>query len=128
MIAPVTAEYAAILGIFLMLVGINVTVHRTRLKVPLGDGGNEIMARMVRIHGNASEYIPIALILMFFAEADGAGRPLVHVAGVVLVVARLLHAYGLWQSNLPNFGRGVGQSLTWLVIVGLAVVNLWLVV
>lgn len=128
MIAPVTAEYAAILGIFLVLVGINVTIHRVRLKVPLGDGGNELMQRMIRIHGNASEYIPIALILMFFAEADGAGRLAIHIAGVALVAGRLLHAQGLWQSSLPDFGRGVGQTLTWLVIAGLGVLNLWLVV
>jgi len=53
---PITALYAAILAIILTALAINVTIHRGKLKVPLGLGDNPIMLRMIRIHGNAAEY------------------------------------------------------------------------
>ncbi len=120
---PITALYAAILAIILTALAINVTVHRGRLKVPLGQGDNPVMLRMIRIHGNAAEYIPIALLLMGAYEINGGDNVAVHISGVVLVFARLLHTSGMWNSPLPNFGRVTGQSLTWLTVLALAVLN-----
>jgi hypothetical protein len=31
----------------------------------------------------------------------------------------------MWSSERPGFGRGSGQSLTWLTIAALALLNLW---
>jgi uncharacterized membrane protein YecN with MAPEG domain len=31
----------------------------------------------------------------------------------------------MWNTELPNFGRVAGQSLTWLTIIALAILNLW---
>ena len=59
--APITAAYAAVLAILIVVLGINVTMHRVKLQVPLGDGGNAQMLRMIRLHGNAAEYIPCLL-------------------------------------------------------------------
>jgi uncharacterized membrane protein YecN with MAPEG domain len=61
MLISITALYAAILAFIIVALGINVTVHRVKLGVPLGDGGNPQMLRMIRLHGNAVEYIPLAL-------------------------------------------------------------------
>jgi uncharacterized membrane protein YecN with MAPEG domain len=51
----ITAFYAGILGLIIVALGINVTIHRVKLSVPLGDGGNAQMLRMIRLHGNAAE-------------------------------------------------------------------------
>lgn len=120
---PITALYAAILAIILTALAINVTVHRGKLNVPLGQGDNPVMLRMIRIHGNAAEYIPIALLLMGAYEINGGNHIALHISGVVLVLARLLHASGMWNSHLPNFGRVSRQSLTWLTVLALAVLN-----
>ena len=120
---PITALYAAILAIILTTLAINVTVHRGKLKVPLGPGDNPTMLRMIRIHGNAAEYIPIALVLMGAYEINGGSHVALHISGLVLILARLLHASGMWNSPLPNFGRVSGQSLTWLTVLALAVLN-----
>jgi hypothetical protein len=78
----ITALYAAILALLLTALAINVTVNRAKLKVLLGDGGNPQMLRMARIHGNAAEYVPIAVLLMGLYELDG-GLPLaLHVTGI----------------------------------------------
>ena len=79
---------------------------------------------MIRIHGNAAEYIPIALLMMLVYELNGGARTTLHVCGCALVLGRVLHAAGLWNSNGPNFGRAVGQTLTWLTILALIALNL----
>ncbi len=128
MMLSITATYAAILGLLATALAINVTVHRAKLRVPVGDGDNPQMLRMIRLHGNAAEYIPIALILMLTYELNGGNHTALHIAGIVLVAARLLHAWGMWSSPDTNFGRVAGQGLTWLTTALLAIVNLWQIV
>ena len=124
MLVPVTALYAAILTLLLMVLAINVTVHRRRLKVSLGAGADPLMMRMMRIHGNAAEYIPIALLLMMVYELNGGSHAALHLCGGAMVLGRVLHAAGVWGSNAPNSGRVLGQALTWLAILALAAMNL----
>jgi uncharacterized protein len=123
--APITAAYAAVLAILVVALGINVTMHRVKLQVPLGDGGNAQMRRMIRLHGNAAEYIPIAVVLMLIYEVNGGVHVVLHGAGIALTLGRLLQTWGMWSTELPGFGRRTGQTLTWLAITVLAVFNLW---
>jgi uncharacterized membrane protein YecN with MAPEG domain len=120
---PITALYAAILAILVTALAMNVTATRMKLGISLGDGDNSQMSRAIRIHGNAIEYIPLALLLMLIYELNGGVRLALYIAGGVLVVSRLLHAFGLWSSDEPGLGRGAGQIATWLTIVALAILN-----
>jgi len=124
MLLPVTALYAAILTLILMALAINVTLHRRKLRVGPGDGSNPVMLRTVRMHGNAAEYIPIAVLLMLVYELNGGSHLTLHACGCALVLGRVLHAAGLWNSDGQSPGRAIGQSLTWLTILGLAALNL----
>jgi hypothetical protein len=124
----ITAFYAGILGLIIVALGINVTMHRVKLSVPLGDGGNAQMLRMIRLHGNAAEYVPLAVLLMLIYEINGGWSTALHIIGIALVVGRLLQTWGMWGTENPGFGRGAGQSLTWLSIAALAALNLWKVV
>ncbi len=121
----ITALYAAILALIVIALAVNVTVHRAKLKIPIGDGGNPQMLRVIRLHGNAVEYVPFGVLLMGLYELDSGAHAALHIAGVALVAGRLLQLWGMWSTVEPTFGRVVGQSLTWLAIAGLAVVNLW---
>ena len=124
MLLPVTTVYAAIPALILMALAINVTLHRRKLRVGLGDGSNPVMLRMMRIHGNAAEYIPIAVLLMLVYELDGGAHTILHLCGCALILGRVLHAAGLWGSDGQNAGRAIGQSVTWLTILALAGLNL----
>jgi uncharacterized membrane protein YecN with MAPEG domain len=124
MLVPVTALYAAILTLLLMALAINVTVHRRKLKVSLGAGTDPVMLRMIRIHGNAAEYIPIGVLLMLVYELNGGSHAALHVCGCAMVLGRVLHAAGVWGSNVPNIGRVMGQALTWFAILALASMDL----
>ena len=125
MTLSITALYAGILALIVLALAINVTVHRVKLQVPLGDGGKPQMLRMIRLHGNAAEYIPLALVLMAIYELNGGWHAALHVIGVALVAGRLLQTWGMWGTEIPGFGRGTGQTLTWLAIAVLALLNLW---
>ena len=124
MTLSITATYAAILALIIIALGINVTVHRVKLKVSLGDGGNPEMLRMIRLHANAIEYIPIALVLMLTYEFNSGWRSALHVIGIALVVGRLIQTWAMWSTEVAGPARGIGQTLTWASVVVLAILNL----
>ena len=88
MTVSITALYAGILALIVLALAINVTAHRVKLRVPLGDGGNAQMRRMIRLHGNAAEYIPLALVLMAIYELNGGAHLGLHIVGIALVAGR----------------------------------------
>ena len=124
MSVSITALYAGILALILIALAINVTLHRVKLRVPLGDGGNAQMRRMIRLHGNAAEYIPLALVMMAIYELNGGGHTGLHIVGSALVAGRVVQTWGMWATDMTNIGRQIGQSLTWLALIALAVMNL----
>lgn len=122
----VTAIYAAVLGLLLLVLAARVTVRRRGARVGLGTGGDSTLERAVRVHGNFTENVPLALLLLLAAELNGAPYGLLHLCGLALVLGRLLHALGLSRQSGTSFGRFWGTALTWLVILVLVVLNLWL--
>ena len=44
--------------------------------------------------------------------------------GVALVAGRLLQTWGMWATDMTTLGRQIGQSMTWLSVAALAVLNL----
>ncbi len=124
MTLTITAIYASILALIILALAVNVTAHRVKLKVSLGDGGNPRMLRMIRLHANAVEYIPLALVLMAVYEIAGGWPTALHVIGIALVAGRLIQTFAMWPTDVAGAGRSIGQSLTWLSIAALAVLNL----
>ena len=59
----VTAIYTSVLALLILALAINVTRHRAKLKVGLGDGGNPQMLRMIRLHADAVEYAADRLVV-----------------------------------------------------------------
>jgi uncharacterized membrane protein YecN with MAPEG domain len=124
MTLTITALYAAILALIMVALAINVTIHRAKLRVPMGDGGNPQMLRMIRVHGNTVEYVPLGIVLMGILELNGGWHWALHAAGIALILARILQSWGMWSTDIAGFGRISGQSLTWITIAALAVLNL----
>lgn len=91
----------------------------------IGDGGNVDLHERVRRHGNFVEWVPMILILMMLAEAQGAGPLWLHAAGALTVAGRVLHPFGL-RANAPTHPvRIIGNSAcilaTFTLTVALAV-------
>lgn len=126
-LVPITGVYAGLLGLLIIgLAGRVVGLRRSR-KVSLGDGDDAALGRAIRTHANATEYVPTALLLVLLLELNGASALLLHCLGSALVIARGLHAWGLARTGGLSFGRYYGTLVTWLVMVGAAGCNIYLV-
>jgi len=116
MLTPITALWAAILGLLSLALAARVVQGRVSEKVIFGDGSSVVMQQRIRVHANFVEYVPLALLLLLLLELNIGSRLLIHLLGGSLVLARLLHAFGLSTSTGTTPGRFVGTVLTWLVI------------
>ena len=124
----ITALYASLAGLLLLFLSFRVVRWRRKLSVGLGDGGQENLLRAQRTQANFIEYVPIALILLAVAESQGLAGWLLQTAGAILMLARLLHAWGLSQSSGRSFGRYWGTLLTWVVILALSLANIFAII
>ena len=70
----------------------------------------------MRVHANFVEYAPFALLLLAFAEMQGAYGPLIHVLAGALLIGRCVHAYGLSREREDFRMRVGGMILTFSVI------------
>lgn len=122
---PVTAIAAALLALTLVGISIRVTVLRARTKINFSDGGNETLRRAIRVQGNFIEYVPMALALTAAVEWLGAKPWIVYLLAISLLLARIIHAWGLYADAMQ--GRVVGTSVTWVVLAAGALLVLGLV-
>lgn len=125
MIPRVTAFYAALSALLIVILAIRVTLYRRSARIGIGDNGDHALAKRVRAHANAIELIPIALILLLAAELLAVDALWLHVFGVAVVLGRALHAWGLSKSGGVTAPRAMGYVLTLAAIVAMAVVLLW---
>ena len=120
---PITGLYAALCALLVLALAGAVIRLRWRTKAGIGDGGDRRLARAIRVHANAVEYVPLALVLLLVAELDHAGPALLHGCGVALVVARVAHAIGLSRTAGASPGRMLGTVGTFGVVIVLAAVD-----
>lgn len=121
----ITSLYAALGALLMFVLALRVMQLRHTHRVGIGTGGEESLARAIRAHANAVEYLPIALLLLLILDLDQTRAWVLHAFGIVLIVGRILHAIGLSTNAGTSFGRFVGTGLTMLVIFLMALLLLW---
>ena len=115
MTLEITPIYAALLTLLYLWLSYRVVQMRGATKVSLGDGGDRILDRRIRAHGNCAENAPIGVILLLLMELSGAPAMAVHGAGLMLLAGRVAHAAAL-SSPTPKFVlRAGGMGLTYLM-------------
>ncbi|MDP1519860.1 MAPEG family protein [Porticoccus litoralis] len=122
----VSAIYMALCGILLVVLALRVVRGRFSCRVGIGDGDNRELNRRIRVHGNAAEYMPMALLLLLAVENTLSSTWPVHALGSLLVVCRLLHAYGLGKSagsSPPRFLGTAGTLTMILLSAGIVLAN-----
>jgi uncharacterized membrane protein YecN with MAPEG domain len=119
---PITALYASLLVPLFLLLAIRVIRARRGASVAVGDGGNALLMRRMRVHANFAEYVPLALLLMALAEGLGTSNWLLHALGIALLGGRLVHAFGMSQAEEKFAFRvaGVVTTLSMLATAALA--------
>ena len=118
----ITAVYAALYALIIVWLSLRVIKHRYTYRVSVGDGGVEDLKIAMGAQSNAVEYLPIALLLMFVLEVNGAGAWLINVFGVTLLIGRVFHIKGMIAKRLKF--RVVGMHITIYALVALSVVNM----
>jgi uncharacterized protein len=121
----IVPAYAAILAFLYIFLSVRVIRMRGRARVAVGSGGNTALERRMRVHANFAEYVPFALILLTFLEMQAQSRYLIHSLALILIAARLIHAYGMSRER-ENFRiRATGMILTFsvLIVAGVTLLN-----
>jgi uncharacterized protein len=116
---PITALYASILTVLAFVLAQHVIKTRGRTTITLGDRGDDRLLEASRRQMNFVENVP--LILMLLAEAGGAVSTHLHIAGAVLVAARLIHPFGITVTRAAHPLRIGGAVATNLVQLGLII-------
>ena len=132
MVVPhITMLYAGILALFIIPMVAFIITRGFKHKIPIGSGradgmeGERELLKAIRIHGNFIEYVPIILFLILLLELHNSCTYILHGLGIALVIARLLHAWGLYKkpdaATLPRF---IGMILTFLILASAAIMNI----
>ncbi len=113
---PITLTYAALLGLLFVILTFNVMRWQVRaINDPrqVESGKSE---RISRVQGNFTESVPLGLILMALLELNGVMPAFLHGLGILLVIARVMHAVGMTRKPLISLGRILGIQATLMMI------------
>lgn len=125
MSVPITALYAGLLGLVFLGLEIPIGRLRTVTNISLYDGGNQELAVAIRRHANFVEHVPLALLLIACLELNGAGHGLLHGLGAALLIARVVHPFGLNYDVMRKPLRGIGAAGTSIVILIASIALVW---
>ena len=127
----VTPMYALPLAAIFLILWFRISGLRAATKISFGDGGNVELLRRVRQHGNFVEWASFVLILMILAEGMGAPAIYLHISGVLLLIGRIAHPFGLGavdNAALPlryvGNGTNILATLNLMVCLGVNIFGL----
>ncbi len=120
----VTLLYAGVLALLAVLLANLVLYVRLR-------GAKEPDWRAdatLRVQANFVENVPLALLLLLLLELSGLPSIAIHSFGCVLVLCRLLHAWGMSRNPGANYPRLIGAQGTFVLLscMGVAAIYLYL--
>jgi uncharacterized membrane protein YecN with MAPEG domain len=119
--SPAQAAAMNIGLLILMMLGLKMYVgaRRGQMKLPSGETNPEFN-RATRVQLNAVEDVPVLMVGIAALAMLGMPAWYIHMCGLVLLVSRVLHAYGLAGSGGFSIGRAVGTMGTLLVFLAIA--------
>jgi uncharacterized membrane protein YecN with MAPEG domain len=123
----ITATYTAVLALLYAALGLQVVRLRVRNLAGFGDGGSAELRSAIRAHAHFAEYVPIIALMAAMLESSGLSATRVHLLMGALLVARLLHPFGIYaRSQTLRFRvcRVGGMLITSAVMVACAMLIL----
>lgn len=128
--------YISIFGLISIYLAVQVIKQRRKSQTAYGSGdagSNGDLTRAVTAHGNFSTYIPVLAILLMGLDLQMKFNPelsnyhwLVHLFGILVLLGRIFHAYGLLVGEKGNkfMGRIYGMMMTFLSIALMSLANI----
>ncbi|NDE90655.1 MAG: hypothetical protein EB059_05905 [Alphaproteobacteria bacterium] len=112
----VTILYAGIFGLLLLVLSLNIFREYIHIVINSAARNDDLWKRAERAQHSFVEFVPICLFLMFLIEVHGAPGTVLHALGMLLLVARVLHAYGAGKDGAANILRLIGTQTTYLAL------------
>lgn len=125
MTLQLTGIYASLLAMLGIYLGIMVSVMRGKTGIAILHGDNMALAERMRRHGNFVESVPLVLILMGAVELGGASSNWLHAIGGILLVARIIHPFGIDHQNPDAPARIIGTVGTQIATLIAVVFLIW---
>jgi uncharacterized membrane protein YecN with MAPEG domain len=112
MTLAITPIYGVLLTVLLLILSARVIMERRGNQFAYGNNDSNRIEAKIRAQANWAEYVPIALLLLMMAEIQGVGAFWLHLTGIILLVGRVAHGYGM-SFNPKDFRfRFYGMILT----------------
>ena len=108
----ISMMYAGLCTLLVIYLALRVVKWRREHKIGLGHGDNMELQCRVRAHANATEYMPLALILLGSLELTGYPPIVIHILGGVFFLSRVAHAWGVSHNEGYSKGRFWGMAST----------------
>jgi uncharacterized protein len=112
---------AGLYSAFLILFGIVLQVRIIRQRAPkqigIGSGQDRILERDIRVHGNFVENATFGISALILLALTGAPALILHAVGLLMLVGRVAHAFGLASTAGKSLGRVGGMVLTLLALI-----------
>ena len=126
MLFALTAQFAAVLALMVLVLAFVTVIKRANARQPWGDGGDESLHRAIRAHAHLVEYAPIFLVLFALLEARGTDPQVLMTLGTVFIASRVIYGVysfvrqslalrviGFWTTAAP-----IAVAAGWLLVVG----------
>ena len=116
----ITTAYLGVLALIYAALSLQVVRLRRRNKAGFGDGGSEELRNAIRAHSHFAEYVPLIVLMAALLEMSGLAPAKVHQLMGMLLVARLIHPFGMYakpQTIQFRIGRIGGMVITTTVMI-----------
>jgi uncharacterized membrane protein YecN with MAPEG domain len=119
----ITAAYLAVLALLYAGLSLQVVRLRWKFRVAFGDSGNDELRNAIRAHSHFAEYVPIIAVMVAMLEIAGLPTMRVHLLMGALLIARLLHPFGMYakpRTTRFQITRVDGMVITTIVMISAA--------
>ena len=116
----ITAAYLAVLALLYATLSIEVVRLRRKKLAGFGDADHAQLRSAIRAHAHFAEYVPIIALMVMALEISGLPETSIHGLMETLLVARLLHPFGMYSrpgSLVFRIGRVWGMTITMIVMI-----------
>jgi uncharacterized membrane protein YecN with MAPEG domain len=121
MALPVTILYGSLSILVTVLLALNISLHRMRVKTYVSEGVPDALRRKIRAHGNSVEWLAVTIFLLAFLELQGVPSLWLHILGGAVVIARILHSFSMLTGSRLTM---VSATVTYVLSVTMAVWSL----
>lgn len=125
-ILPVTLLAAGVLVLWYAFTSLSVSLRRAKDQVTLGEGGDgSAVQRVVRVHGNTAEYLPLFIVLLGLLEFHGLQPLILYVLAGIFLLGRILHRSSILHTRLAQRIWGMQFTLWPLIIAAFILLYTW---